>query len=154
MNADKILVEVPLPEENHNCANLFILCSDFRFHRGVAELERYLKISAADVIRVPGGLKDLVDDWSGVQEAISSWIKLLCEKHGTKNVYLIAHLECAAYAEEGIRFIDPAEDQEFHRRELAKARRWIGDLVPTVKIITIVARINRVRRKIEFVEVD
>lgn len=140
----------------HICQKLIVFCSDFRFDSGNRKLRRAERIRWADEIKVPGGIKHLVDKKSDMLE----WVELLHEEHKTEVVFLVAHANCGWYAHQGVRFHDDEmeQEQEFYIEQLQLAREVVKEILPQVRIELRYARLVKSqgwikRFKIEYIEV-
>lgn len=135
----------------HRTKVLSILCSDFRFFKGVLKLYRQLDIGWPDEIKVPGGPMWVVKR----ERLILKWVRLLCSKHGIEEIYLISHGgTCGAYAEEGSIFDNADDEQAFHEDQLRQAKEVILEMLPVVKVRLIYARFDEKGRHVEFIEVN
>lgn len=143
----------------HVCKNLIIFCSDFRFDYGNRKLRRAERIHWADEIKIPGGIKHIVDR----RLYMLDWINFFYKEHKTEIIYLVAHANCGWYARQGIVFYgkhDEEREQEFYAGQLREARDVIKSLLPeAVQVELRYARLAENQGlikniKIEYVRVD
>lgn len=82
---------------------LVVCCSDGRWHSQTMEFVHQEASERPDLYVVPGG-PACVDAWSssyGEARAFEEAMTLLAELHEIRHVWLIAHQECAYYAQKG-----------------------------------------------------
>ena len=116
----------------HKTKYLIIDCSDARFERGTKKMRSIEEIEPADRITIPGAGKRIAER---NPDALND-VKLLVEKHGIKEIYIIHHSGCAAYAIAGKSFLpeEIEKEEQFHTEQLLKIKAVLNEIVPAVKV--------------------
>ena len=111
----------------HNCKNILFHCMDFRLTERIREwMGKEKLLGDCDVVAVAGSAKDLVDGSPGEKEMLLKQIGISAKLHQAKNVILMNHTQCGAYAQ-SYRFVNEDEEIKRHELDLAKAEKIINN---------------------------
>lgn len=110
---------------SHQCQALIVSCIDFRFQRTIRTwLEKNNLLGRADILTIPGGVKNL--------KFLLSALKISTSLHQIQEVILINHQNCGAYGEKVGK--DKEKELNIHKRDLEKAEKKIKEKYPKLKI--------------------
>lgn len=101
----------------HKCDAIVIVCIDFRFQKYIQKwLNRQMKNKTYDLVGYAGSSKDL--------DTVIKQIDISVRLHHVKQVVLMHHEDCGAYAEEG--------NHTRHVKDLGKAKKRILAKYPKI----------------------
>jgi len=137
----------------HHCEAVVLSCIDFRFWRETVEfVEKELGIKDFDFPSLPGSAKAINE--SNDETFVFGCISVPIELHHAKKVVIINHQDCGAYGGSAKFNGDEKAEQEFHEKELKKAKDKIVAVYPDIEVILVYARFADDKENIEFVVVD
>lgn len=110
---------------SHTCQAIVVTCIDFRLQKFISDWTKKIN-GGFDRLSITGGVKNL----PFVLEQIALSHKL----HHIKEVYLINHQDCGAYAEEGT--------LDRHKKDLLYAQKSIKQKYPKLKIIPLFLKLK------------
>ncbi len=142
---------------SHTCDHLIVLCSDFRFGKANLKFLKEEGIDVYDEIRIPGGIKSLVDSIGSFideESFVFNWIKFFHFKHKVRLVHLVSHANCGKYIADGIVFDDDEAEELFHRRQLFVAGGFLEQSFPKIRTFLHYAKMSKNRKKVEYVKVE
>ena len=119
--------------DSHKVQDLFIACSDFRFRKIFGEFLKTSKVAQTDRMIVPGGHLSIFI--AQTKKFFLGWIKLLAVKHKIREIIIVGHEECAAYA--GIPKygrLGPNKLKQIQLNDLVKSKKVIQKLLPGVSV--------------------
>ncbi len=137
----------------HHCEAVVLSCIDFRFWKETVKfVESELKIKTFDFPSLPGSAKAINE--SNDETFVFGCISVPIELHHAKKIVIINHQDCGAYGG-SVKFNnDEKLEQEFHEKELNKAKKKILGKYPDKEIILIYAKLVDEKEGIEFVVVS
>ena len=117
---------------------------DFRFW---PELNEWLKAQKlfgdGDIVALAGAVKNLTQpNQPSDRDLVLRQIEISVQLHGIKKVVLINHQDCGAYGGSAA-FGSLKEEFEFHKKELAKAKKTILERFAGLLIELVYARIDQ-----------
>jgi len=137
----------------HSCEAVVLCCIDFRFWKETIEfIKSELGIKSFDFPSLPGAAKAINE--SKDTEFVFGCISVPIELHHTQKVVIINHQDCGAYGGSAKFNGDEKAEQEFHEKELQKAKNKILENFPDKEIILIYAKLIDDKEGIKFVIVS
>ncbi len=128
-----------------------VRCMDGRLNKPVAEyLQKNNIPEEHDLISIPGGPKDLLDNEQGLFKAIED---VSLGLHHVKNVLLLQHTDCGKYGGRPACGGTEEKDLEFQKDQLQQAMKVLVDAHPEVEIKPVVAHILD-SGEVEFKDLD
>jgi hypothetical protein len=125
-------------------------CIDFRFWKETAEFaENELGIKTFDFPSLPGSAKAINE--SQDEEFVFGCIKVPIELHHAEKVVIINHQDCGAYGGSAKFGGDEKAEQEFHEKELKKAKEKVLARYPDKEIILVYAKLIDNNESIDFI---
>ena len=123
------------PREKYHSDAAVVWCFDNRFDLACRKFLKYIGVMQPDPIKIAGGPKSLASpdreyDREFVLEQIHKSIRL----HGTSRVILIMHADCGAYGGLPAFKDDTAAEAAHHAAELARAARYLNELLPQLQV--------------------
>ena len=111
------------------CNNLILHCMDYRLQNAINEWVEQQGLSGdIDRISFGGPCKN--------RDIALKFIKICCDRHGVKNVYLSQHDDCAGYGGHAA-FPSLTEEREQLMTDMAELKRQVEELYPDVKVIAL-----------------
>lgn len=140
-------------KEIHHCEAVVLSCIDFRFWKETIEfVENELQIKSFDFPSLPGSAKAINE--SEDEKFVFGCISVPAELHHAEKIVIINHQDCGAYGGSAKFNGDDKAEQEFHEKELKKAKEKILAKYSDKEIILIYAKLADNKENIEFVVVD
>ncbi len=137
-------------KDAHSCEAVVLACIDFRFWRETAEfVEKELNIGTFDFPSLPGSAKAINECLEDSDVALQC-IGVPIDLHHAKKVVIVNHEDCGAYGGSKA-FASQQEEQNFHEKELNKAKNKLGEKYPDKEYILVYARLADEKKNIEFV---
>lgn len=134
----------------HSCDAVVLTCIDFRFWRATAGfVEKELGIENFDFPSLPGSAKAINECLLDSDVALQC-IGVPVSLHHAKRVVIVNHEDCGAYGGSKA-FGSPEDEQNFHEKELKKAKSKLEEKYPDKKYILVYARLTEEKENIEFV---
>lgn len=136
----------------HKCEAVVLSCIDFRFWKETVEfVENELGIKTFDFPSLPGSAKAINE--SNDEAFVFGCISVPVELHHAEKIVIINHQDCGAYGGSAKWNGDEKAEQEFHEKELKKAKDKILTKYPDKEIILIYAKLVDNKENIEFVAI-
>jgi len=135
---EKVEYQNSYREKGHECENLVIRCMDFRFHKQLPGLlseifeEEVLEYDSPGV--GGGGSKAVID--ANSREVLFGAIDIAVEKHKTKRIIVVDHIDCGAYGGSG-EHENPEAEEKFHAEKLGQAKEILNNKYPELEIVTL-----------------
>ncbi len=117
----------------HHCQSLIIRCIDFRI--GSTKLSELLEQAglchdgAYDLVSVAGAGKDLLSSDTAERDFILKQLKISKELHEIKNIYILMHDNCGAYA-----ISDPAAEEKTQTQHLTTIAQQLRHEFPDLQV--------------------
>ncbi len=134
----------------HSCEAVVLSCIDFRFWKETMEfVENELNIKSFDFPSLPGAAKMINESVDG--DAADQCIDVPVRLHHVQKIIIVNHEDCGAYGGSAKFGKDREEEQEFHTRELNKAKKKLSLKYPDKEIILVYAKLIDNGDNIKFV---
>lgn len=112
-----------------NCNNLILHCMDYRLQNAINEwIESQGFGGDIDRIAFGGPCRN--------RDIALEFIKICCDKHGVKNVFLSQHDDCAGYGGHDT-YPSLTEERDQLLTDMAELKRQVEALYPDVKVTTL-----------------
>lgn len=147
-------MKVPFKFKNiHSCEAVVLSCIDFRFWKETIEfVDRELGIKNFDFPSLPGSAKAINE--SNDEQFVFGSISVPVELHHAKKIVIINHQDCGAYGGSAKFNNDEKAEQEFHEKELKKAKNKILGKYPDKEITLIYVKLVDNKENIEFLVIN
>ena len=122
---------------SHGCKACIVYCMDFRLHKQLDGffLQQKLNADGADVIRVAGAAKSLVQPKNvRDRDFLMEQLEIAYKLHGVRQFYLINHEDCGAYGLEDV--LDSDEELAIHRQDLHAAKTLVQERFPDAEVFS------------------
>jgi len=148
-------MKIPFKYKNiHNCEAVVLSCIDFRFWKETVEfIENELNIKNFDFPSLPGGAK-AINECTNEGNLPFSCIGVPINLHHAKKVIVMNHQDCGAYGGSAKFNDDGKAEQEFHKKELEKAKDKLLAKYPGKEVILTYAKLDDNKENIEFIIFD
>ena len=111
------------------CNNLILHCMDYRLQNAInAWVEQQGFAGDIDRISFGGPCRN--------RDIALQFIKICCDKHGVKNVFLSQHDDCAGYGGHAA-FPSLSEEREQLIADMDELKRQVKELYPDIKVTTL-----------------
>lgn len=118
----------------HHCKYLVVHCIDFRLQKSIKDyLEKNGLLGDCDIVSIAGAVKN--------SDFLLEQLDISVNLHGVQEVVLVNHTDCGAYGGSGA-FGSAGEEYEFHAVELKKTKEMILAKYSSLKVKTVLAKIQ------------
>ncbi len=124
---------------SHLCQNLVVRCMDFRLNNAFNKWAEETGIAneGYDLISIAGSDKRVAE---GVDEFLFD-VKVSCELHQAKKIFLVFHSDCGAYALD-YHFSSVEEEKKKQLEDVLKAEARIKEKYPDIEVVKVWAELQ------------